>query len=395
MTQETQLQSNPSYIPELSIFGAYLDDRDFTLRIRVLGVSNTDLLKPVYCQLWYTGVDRAVVSEALVYDSGRGYIIYQRQHLERLYTCLALSADVPHSVSLSFDRCYREAPLMPVQVSPEPPRSVEGTVGTSHRLGVCVAMTYGALDAVNLVEWFEMNILLGVIEFNMYMSRVDLPTKAVLQYYVRRGVLRLNEVGPPVEFWCKWCQKLATISVLNDCMYRNMYRYDYIMVVDVDEFLIPRKHRTLPQLIAHLELLTVAPSFLFTNAYFFTEHQSIPPAGRTDLVSKLYTMSRRRRINPSDSGHATKTIFNPRYCISIQNHYCVLRTLNTVEPWAQFVNSDLALLHHYKSCSSTSYNKTQCRDMVKDQHDDDDALLYRDELIPRVASALTDLKISV
>ena len=29
---------------------------------------------------------------------------------------------------------------------------------------------------------------------------------------------------------------------LNDCLYRTMYRYRYALLVDVDEYIVPRQH---------------------------------------------------------------------------------------------------------------------------------------------------------
>lgn len=38
-------------------------------------------------------------------------------------------------------------------------------------------------------------------------------------------------------------------SALNECLYRNMYRYQYVAFVDLDEYIIPRKDETLFDLI--------------------------------------------------------------------------------------------------------------------------------------------------
>lgn len=38
-------------------------------------------------------------------------------------------------------------------------------------------------------------------------------------------------------------------AALNDCLYRTMYRYKYLALVDLDEFIIPRHTDTLNELI--------------------------------------------------------------------------------------------------------------------------------------------------
>ena len=41
-------------------------------------------------------------------------------------------------------------------------------------------------------------------------------------------------------------------AALNDCLYRTMYRYRYALLVDVDEYIVPRQHADYP---AMFELL--------------------------------------------------------------------------------------------------------------------------------------------
>lgn len=38
-------------------------------------------------------------------------------------------------------------------------------------------------------------------------------------------------------------------AALNDCLYRNMYRYKYLALIDLDEFIIPRQNGTINELL--------------------------------------------------------------------------------------------------------------------------------------------------
>ena len=38
-------------------------------------------------------------------------------------------------------------------------------------------------------------------------------------------------------------------AALNDCLYRNMWKFNYLLLIDLDEFVVPRQNRTLPQMI--------------------------------------------------------------------------------------------------------------------------------------------------
>lgn len=38
-------------------------------------------------------------------------------------------------------------------------------------------------------------------------------------------------------------------AALNDCLYRNMYRFKYLALVDLDEFIVPRHNDTIKDLL--------------------------------------------------------------------------------------------------------------------------------------------------
>ena len=58
----------------------------------------------------------------------------------------------------------------------------------------------------------------------------NLPSKIEIGYVPNRGVL----------------------SSLNDCIYRNMNDFRYIMTIDIDEFIIPHMHDQIPEMLEYL-----------------------------------------------------------------------------------------------------------------------------------------------
>ena len=42
-------------------------------------------------------------------------------------------------------------------------------------------------------------------------------------------------------------------AALNDCLYRNMNDFRYLMLIDFDEFIVPHTNDTLPQMLAHVD----------------------------------------------------------------------------------------------------------------------------------------------
>lgn len=64
-------------------------------------------------------------------------------------------------------------------------------------------------------------------------------------------------------------------AAFNDCLYRSMARTGWLLVIDVDELVFPRKVKTLQELLnsiqSHFHPSTKAPAaLLFRNVFFYT-----------------------------------------------------------------------------------------------------------------------------
>lgn len=63
-------------------------------------------------------------------------------------------------------------------------------------------------------------------------------------------------------------------AAFNDCLYRSMATAGWLVVIDVDEIILPRRERTLTALLTSMRAAynpqSKAPSaFLFRNAFFY------------------------------------------------------------------------------------------------------------------------------
>lgn len=226
---------------EISIYGAYLDTRNRNLLIRAFGVSNSSAETPVRCLVWYLGWADAVASKATVIDTGRGLYSKELSFQERMYVCRPPEKieALPKLVAFTFetDNDFNLS-VNPIPIAAPLPDSY-----LQHDIGLCTTITYGStVDPMWLLEWIEFNRLLGITEINFHVSNVSDGVTRVLALYIRTGLVRVKPVAAPVTKSCFWCLKLATIPVLNDCMYRNMYRYRYLAVTDIDEIVVPRRH---------------------------------------------------------------------------------------------------------------------------------------------------------
>ena len=138
-------------------------------------------------------------------------------------------------------------PVVPAQGASA--HDVTANVTYRHEFGMCLASgtMYGVVgdtDARWLVEWFEVNRMFGVTEFNLYNATAQFSdkAKAVIEFYQKIGVLKFHQLPPPLTHYDVNDRNAVDLSMrvsLNECMYTNMYRYKYIVVIDLDEIIVP------------------------------------------------------------------------------------------------------------------------------------------------------------
>ncbi|KAH9633439.1 hypothetical protein HF086_004153 [Spodoptera exigua] len=136
-------------------------------------------------------------------------------------------------------------------------------------------------------------------------------------------------------------------AAFNDCLYRSMSRTGWLLVIDVDEVVFPRRERTLPALLTSLRASyqprSKAPSaFLFRNAFFYLKWEDDPEANTPLLTSR----KTRRWSTPHSLKNRSKYALRPRDAVELGNHF-----VWELAPGSSSVgvNTDRALLHHYRS----------------------------------------------
>lgn len=101
---------------------------------------------------------------------------------------------------------------------------------------------------MQILEFIELNRLLGVDHFTFYNHTIGKQVGCLLQNYVDMGLVtilpwQLNMLSQ------KEIRTEGLFAALNDCLYRSMYKYSHIVLIDLDEYIIPKYNETLPQLI--------------------------------------------------------------------------------------------------------------------------------------------------
>ncbi|MCL4135725.1 UNVERIFIED_CONTAM: hypothetical protein GTU68_040841 [Idotea baltica] len=138
--------------------------------------------------------------------------------------------------------------------------------GYHGNFSVCVKpFHYNFNRAVWLVEFIELHRILGVEKFFFYNHTVGADLEKVLQYYIKENIVDIQQWTLPVVTQ-KEIRTEGLFAALNDCNLRNVGRYKYTIMIDVDEFIIPKLFDNYTALITSLGDKT---TYVFQNVFFY------------------------------------------------------------------------------------------------------------------------------
>lgn len=158
----------------------------------------------------------------------------------------------------------------------------------------------------SLVEWIEINKILGVDLIDMYVDEVTEQTKRVLLHYQDKGLVRLFDV--PIKHKSErslWQRRRDHVITYNDCLYRNIKESEYIVPLDVDEVVLPKIAETWPELLYRLNKYgwnsSERSSIMIQNVFFFDFMQDIDKYSKEGkgVKNKIYVKRDDVRIKKS------------------------------------------------------------------------------------------------
>jgi hypothetical protein len=253
---QTMRSSNGTF----QLFGAFYDERRLSRigpAVRIVGM--IDRIEPTlksYCQLWFEGEREARVVEVLEYK----YIWYSKwgNYKQGIYQPYVIACKVPQShwrrgppasVSLVEKRCDTASNNLRVTYNKPPAKK---------QFAVCVkGLDFLHEDlSVRLVEWIELIGLLGADKIFFYELQVHPNVTKVLGHYQRLGRVHVTPLTLPggqpnvPAFQHMYLTKKTNhkrqneLIPYNDCLYKHMYEYEYIALLDVDEVIMPVRDAT-------------------------------------------------------------------------------------------------------------------------------------------------------
>ena len=92
-----------------------------------------------------------------------------------------------------------------------------------------------------LVEWVEHHLGIGVEHFVLYDNNSVIPAKQTLEAYVRKGVVEV--IDCPIT-------NTPQVKAYSHCLFSMHDRADWIAYIDIDEFIVLKKHRDIHAFLA-------------------------------------------------------------------------------------------------------------------------------------------------
>ncbi|BFZ13642.1 hypothetical protein BsWGS_16680 [Bradybaena similaris] len=291
---------------------------------------------------------------------------FPRYYIARQFIC-RLPAPSPHQhysyISLTSSSCPSDlSDFLPIR---QPSRVPGG-------LALCGKIAHsGGLDPENVIEWFEVQRLLGVDKVLIYDLGNPENLNRVFKYYQSLGILDLQPYELPglprnrslAEKWKRTAQfnHDETMAVL-ECRQR-MAGYDYIISHDVDEFIIPRRDVTLKEFLKEqLGKEPNAAGFYFYTEFFITTWDPTNP--EEDLMVKRYRKSTVPRWE------CYKYVYLPSRVTTSVTHQFFPKDSKFIECK---VSPDEAILHHYRQCPKDTWGTCSVTTNI-----DDTMIRYRD-----------------
>ena len=159
--------------------------------------------------------------------------------------------------------------------------SHNGGTGTkqvkNENIGVCVKPIWGNYSkTLEIVEFIELNKLLGVSKFFIYNESISDEVSCVLNYYKdKENLVSVVPWNLPSKIEIDYLPNRGVMSSLNDCIYRNMNDFRYLMTIDLDEFIIPHKHESIPEMLKYLDSQKHELYKEITGTYYKPKHLEI------------------------------------------------------------------------------------------------------------------------
>lgn len=362
-------------------YSAYYDERD-TRKILIIGTALYAERPPLYCLFWNSNKVSAVATVTTRPINEHWRMLYTAYY----YECPLEKMAIPDGVSLVAHRNDRQpSNYMPVHKYNE--------TGHNGKFSVCVKPFHYEFDkAVLLVEFIEFHRIMGVEFFTFYNHTLGRSVDIILSWYTDQGIAEVL----PWQIDIVSQKEIRTENMfasINDCILRNWHQFEYQVVVDVDEFIVPHYPKTknyfdmMKQLEKNGNSNFNVGAYCFRNSFFYLEWPDDLNISKLSLKpTTLLKTTRTKKMWPR--GNRSKCIIRGADVTMMGNHL----------PWKitngkqlKLAEPEVAFLHHYRVCEYGGHNCINTAEAVVDHT----VYQWKEELLDRMYHVFKTLNITL
>lgn len=206
-----------------------------------------------------------------------------------------------------------------------------------------------------LREWLEYHKIVGVDRFYFYDNGSTDNTREILEPYINDGTVVYRYVEG------RYIQRL----VYQDAIYRYRQHSRWMAFIDLDEFIVPTKSDSLPEVLRDYEMY---PALVANWVHFDCGGHEKKPTANGGLVTANFTRARKdhNEDNGFHSDKGIKSIVNPAKVITYNihcgfyydNQRAVTEKFEPMVPAASMTgahSSEIIRINHYHSKSKEEY----------------------------------------
>lgn len=222
---------------------------------------------------------------------------------------------------------------------------------------VCVRPFFGTFPNNNLqiAEFVAYYTILGVNKFVFYDYQTEYSLRRLINLLSDNGIrLSFHPWDLPKRIADTW--SFGQMAAIADCMYRQASSHQYVIIIDVDEFIVPHKLITLQEILQEIinKRCQKCSTFVFRQTFFCIECPDDPKNAKVTIP--LLTLKKTRRENFIWKPYIrSKSIVRPIGIESPGIHF----TIHSIKTWRPFIVSpEIAKLHHYRLNKCRNINNT-------------------------------------
>lgn len=211
------------------------------------------------------------------------------------------------------------------------------------KINLCVRPFYDFQPVVLLAEFLAYYSNMGVDHFIFYHH------KSVKSWNKIQGFLTSTNISMEIMLWDiplnnEYIHEYGQIIFTQDCIYYSKNKFSHTIIVDVDEYIVPKQHSNLSALLSHLDAVHLdAGSYVFPMVLFCKEYAIENPVWPPFQI----LMHNKRQKTAWQYPDRSKYIARPERVEYGGVHFVWKHHFNMFQVEIQ---EKVAFIHHYRQC---------------------------------------------